>query len=328
MRRRDFVTLFAGAAVAGPLTARAQQGSKVRRIGFLDYASPEAGRLRLWDAFRQRMQELGYVEGDSVVFEPRWAEGRADRLPALAAELVNLKVDVIVTATSPATQAAKRATNTIPIVMATGTDPVSQGFVVSLNRPNKNVTGVATIDADLGAKRLELLQEAVPQASRFAMIWDASSEGAKIEARNSQSAAQALGISLQSLVVRGAEEFDGAFEAMVRDHATALIVGASAIFFTERTRLADLAVKHGIPTIFAVRDYAEAGGLMAYGVNFSDRFRRAAEYVDKILKGAKPADLPIEQPSKFELVINLKTAKALGITIPQSLLARADEVIE
>jgi putative ABC transport system substrate-binding protein len=328
MRRREFIVGVGGAALASPLAARAQPTSKARRIGLFDSSSPEAGRLRLWDAFRQRMRELGYVEGDTVVFEPRWALGRVDRPLALAAELVDLKVDVIVTAALLATQAAKRATDTIPIVMAAVDDPVSLGLAASLNRPGGNVTGLATIDSDLIAKRLELLRQVVPQASRLAMIWEAGNKGSGTAARNAQSAAQALGISLQSLPVRGAEEFDGAFASMVRDRAAALVIGSSAILFAERSRLADLAAKHEIPTIANERSYAVAGCLMAYGNDFSDYFRRAGDYVDKILKGAKPGELPIERPTKFELVVNLKTAKALGVEIPPMLLASADEVIE
>jgi putative ABC transport system substrate-binding protein len=328
MRRRTFVTLLGGTAAAWPLLARAQQESRAWRIGLLDASSPEAGRLRLWDAFRQRMRELGYVEGDNVAFEPRWAEGSADRLRAAAAELVNLKVNVIATAGGAAVQAAKRATNTIPIVMATAPNPVSLGVVASLNRPGGNVTGVVTMSSDLAAKRMGLLREAVPRASRFAMIWDAGSEGARIVVHDTQSAAQAVGISLLLLSARGAEDLDGAFASMVRDQAAALVVSPSPSFFVERRRLADLAVKNRLAMVGNVREYAEAGGLMTYGPDYTENFRRAANYVDKIIKGDKPADLPIQQPTKFELVINLKTAKALGLTIPPSILAQADEVIE
>jgi putative ABC transport system substrate-binding protein len=329
MRRREFITALGGTAV-WMFSARAQSASRIQRIGILDYAVREAGRLRLWEAFRQRMRELGYADGDTVVFEPRWAEGKVDRLSALAAELINLPVEVIVAASTPAAQAAKRATSTIPIVMTGAADPVGQGIVASLSRPGGNVTGLAIINSDLSAKQLGLLPEAVPQASRIAMIWDAGAgfEGARIAAQNAQSAAQALGISLQSLAVRGAEELDSAFASMVRDRAAALIVGGSAVFFAERTRLADLAAKRGLPAIFNERSYVAAGGFMSYGTDLAESFRRTADYVDKILKGAKPADLPLEQPTKFELVINLKTAKALGITIPPNLLVQAEEVIE
>jgi putative ABC transport system substrate-binding protein len=324
MKRRDVIAMLAGAAAAWPLAGHAQQTSAIRRIGLLD----DIVRPRLWDDFRQRMRELGYVEGKTVTFEQRWAEGKADRLPALAIELVNLQVDVIVTGNSQATQAATQATRTIPIVMTITSDPVGQGFIASLNRPGGNVTGLVLLNADLGAKRLELLRQAVPQASRFAQLWDADNAGSKSEAKNIERTAKALDLPLQSLAVRSAEEFDGAFAAMVRERAAALVVTGSALFFAEHTRLADLAAKHGLPAIFNARSYAEAGGLMAYGSDFAVNFQHAADYVDKILRGTKPADLPVEQPSRFELVINLKAARALGLTIPPNLLATADEVIE
>jgi putative ABC transport system substrate-binding protein len=331
MRRREFITALGGAA-ASMFSARAQSATRIPRIGLLDYTAREAGRLRLWDAFRQRMRELGYAEGGTVVFEQRWtegkAEGKADRAKVLAAELVNLPVEIIVTASTPATQAAKGATSTIPIVMTGTTDSVAQGLVASLNRPGGNVTGLTLLSSDVSAKILELLREAVPQASRIVMIWEGGNEGTRIAVRNAQSAAQTLGISLQSLTVGGADEFDGAFASMVRDRAAAVIVGGSALFFAERTRLIDLAAKHRLPAIFNERSYVQAGGFMSYGSDFAEGFRRAADYVDKILNGAKPADLPIEQPTKFELVINLKTAKALGLEMPTSILLRADEIIE
>jgi putative tryptophan/tyrosine transport system substrate-binding protein len=324
MRRRDVIAMLGSAAAAWPLGARAQQPSTIRRIGLLDYSV----RPRLWDAFRQRMRELGYVEGKTVAFESRCAEDKADRLPALAAGLVNLPVDVIVAASAPAIQAAKQATGTIPIVMAIVADPVGLGLVASLGRPAGNVTGFALLNSDLSGKRLELLRQAVPQASRFAQLWDADSPPARIDVQNTESAAQALSLPLQSIAVRSAEDFDGAFASMERERVTALIVGGSPLFFAARTRLADLAAKYGLPTLFNERSYAEAGGLLAYGSDFTVNFQRAADYADKILRGAKPADLPVEQPSKFELVINLKTARALGLTIPPTLLALADEVIE
>ena len=327
MQRREFITILGGAA-AGMFCTPAQSAGKIQRIGLLDFTAREPGRQRLWDAFRQRMREMGYAEGETVVFEPRWAESKVDRVNVLAAELVNLPVDVLVVASTYATQAAKRATSTIPIVMTGAADPVGQGIVASLNRPGGNVTGLTVINSDLSAKQLELLREAIPQASHIAMVWDAGFEGARIAAQNAQSAAQALGISLQSIPVRGADEFDGAFASMVRDRAAAVVVGGSALFYAEGKRLADLAVKHRLPAVFNERSYAEAGGFMSYGSDFAENYRRAADYVDKILKGAKPAELPIEQPTKFELVINLKTAKALGITIPPNLLVQAEEVIE
>lgn len=327
MRRRGFVTLLGGVA-ASMLSVRARSASKIARIGLLDYAASEAGRQRLWGAFRQRMRELGYAEGDTVVFEPRWAEGNFDRARALATELINLPVDVIATAATPATMAAKRASDTIPIVMTGTSDPVGQGLVASLSRPGWNVTGLTVLTGDLMAKRLELLRQIVPQASRVAMLWDSTFESAKTAAGNTESAAQAFGISLQSLAVRSADEFEGAFASMVRDRTAAVLVGGSPVFFAERARLIDLAAKHGLPAVFNEKSYVAAGGLLSYGTEFAESFRRAADYVDKILKGAKPADLPVEQPTKFELAINLKTAKMLGINIPQALVAVADELID
>lgn len=327
MQRREFISVVSG-AVASMFCTPVQSAGKIQRIGLLDFTAREPNRQRLWDAFRQRMREIGYPEGETVVFEPRWAESKADRVDALAAELVNLPVDVLVVASTYATQAAKRASGTIPIVMTGSADPVGQGIVASLGRPGGNITGLTVINSDLSAKQLELLRQAIPQATHIAMVWDAGSEGAKIAARNAQSAAEALGISLQSLPVRSADEFDGAFASLVRDGAAAVVVGGSALFYAEGKRLVDLAVKHGLPAVFNERSYAEAGGFMSYGSDFAENYRRAAEYVDKILKGAKPADLPIEQPTKFELVINLATAKVLGITIPPNLLVQAEEVIE
>jgi putative ABC transport system substrate-binding protein len=239
-----------------------------------------------------------------------------------------LKVDVITTASNPAAQAAKRATSTIPIVMATASEAVGAGLVTSLSRPGGNVTGVVTLVSELAPKRLELLREMIPQLSRVATLVDAGNSASTLSERETELAAQALGISLQVLSVRGPEEFDSVFESMLRPRVVALIIQPSAMFFGERSRLASLAKKHGIPTMDEEKAYTEAGGLISYGPDFADNFRRAAEYVEKILKGAKPADLPVQQPTKFELVINLKTAQALGITIPQSLLLRADEVIQ
>jgi putative ABC transport system substrate-binding protein len=277
---------------------------------------------------RQRLRELGYLEGHNIAFESRFGEGKPDRLPGLAAELVGLKVDVIVTSGTPASLAAKQATRTIPIVMAQLADPVGAGLVASLGRPGGNVTGLTTQDANLSGKRLEMLREVVPKVSRFAVLIDETSPGSMLIARGTQVAAQSLGVQLQSLGVRGPGELDRAFSAMKEARAGALIVESSSLLFTSRTRLADLALKNRLPTVFAQREYAEAGGLMAYSADFSDLFRRTATFVDKILKGAKPADLPVEQPTKFDFVINLKTAKALGLTIPPSLLQRADQVIE
>ena len=325
--RRAFLAGTGAVLLAAPLAAEAQPAGS-RRIGLLETSSPSPARVRLWETLRQRLRELGYLEGQNIAFESRFGEGKADRLPGLAAELVALKVDLIVTSGTPASLAAKQATRTIPIVMAQLADPVGAGLVASLGRPGGNVTGLTTQDADLGGKRLEMLLQVVPRVSRFAVLIDETSLGSMLIARGTQVAAQSLGVQLQSLGVRGPEELDRAFSAMKEARAGALIVESSSLLFTSRTRLADLALKNRLPTMFAQREYTEAGGLMAYAADFSDLFRRTATFVDKILKGAKPADLPVEQPTKFELVINLKTAKALGLTIPPSLLQRADEVIQ
>ena len=327
MQRRAFIGTLAGGLLAAPLAAEAQPAG-TRRIGLLETSSPSPARVRLWETLRQRLRELGYLEGHNIAFESRFGEGKPDRLPGLAAELVGLKVDVIVTSGTPASLAAKQATRTIPIVMAQLADPVGAGLVASLGRPGGNVTGLTTQDANLSGKRLEMLREVVPKVSRFAVLIDETSPGSMLIARGTQVAAQSLGVQLQSLGVRGPGELDRAFSAMKEARAGALIVESSSLLFTSRTRLADLALKNRLPTVFAQREYAEAGGLMAYSADFSDLFRRTATFVDKILKGAKPADLPVEQPTKFDFVINLKTAKALGLTIPPSLLQRADQVIE
>jgi putative ABC transport system substrate-binding protein len=276
---------------------------------------------------RQRLRELGYLEGQNIAFESRFGEGKTDQLHRLAAELVGLKVDIIVTSGTPATQAAKQATRTTPIVMTNNADPVGAGLVASLARPGGNVTGLTTQDADLGGKRLELLLQVVPRVSRLALLIDETNPGTVLIARGTQAAAASLGVQVQSLGVRDPGELGRAFAAMKEARASALIVESSSMLFTWRERLAGLALKNRLPTMFAQRQYAEAGGLMAYAADFSDLFRRAATFVDRILKGAKPADLPVEQPTKWEFAINLKTAKALGLTIPQSVLQRADEII-
>jgi len=327
MDRRAFLGTLAGGLLAAPLAAEAQQAG-TRRIGLLDTSSPSPARVQLWETLRQRLRELGYLEGQNVAFESRFGEGNPDQLPRLAAELVRLKVDVIVTSGTPATQAAKQATRTIPIVMTNNADPVGAGLVASLARPGGNVTGLTAQDADLGGKRLEFFLQVVPKGSRLALLIDETNPGTVLIAKGTQAAAVALGLQLQSLGVRDPGGLDSAFSAMKESRAGALIVESSSMLFTWRTRLADLALKNRHPTMFALSQHAEAGGLMAYAADFSDLFRRAATVVDKILKGAKPADLPIEQPTKWEFVINLKTAKALGLTIPQSLLQRADQVIE
>jgi putative ABC transport system substrate-binding protein len=322
VRRRAFLATVAGSLLAAPLAALAQQGTgKIPLIGLLDYSTPDPARLE----WRQALRELGYVEGQSIRFEARWAEGRPDRLPGLAAELVGLRVDVIVTGGGEAARAAKQATATIPIVMTTGSDPVKLGIVESLARPGGNVTGVSSISSDLMAKRVELLRELLPKVSRVAILWDETPQSG-ISVQELEPTARRLGIGIHTVGVHGSNDFARAFSEAARDRA--VIVVASSFMFTERKRIADLALKHRLPTALGAREYVEAGGLFSYAVIFPAQFRRAAWYVDKILRGARPADLPVEQPTTFELVINLKTAKALGLTIPPSLLQRANQVIE
>jgi putative ABC transport system substrate-binding protein len=327
MRRREFIGLLAGAAAASPLGARAQQTRKILRIGTLAYG-PVSNAAHQWRALRERLRELGYVEGENIAFESRWAEGKVERLPELAADLVRLKVDVIVAATVPGALAAKDATKTIPIVFWAVSDPVRFGLVPSLARPGGNITGVSGLSLDLAGKRLELLREIVPEVSRFAVLWHELNVNSRFFAKETEAAARTLGISLQTVSVRDRNEFREAFSAMRRERAGALIVAPDAMLQTERRRLADLALENKLPTIFSEREFVEVGGLMAYAANQTDDARRAAVHLAKILKGAKPADLPVDQATKFELVVNLKTAKVLGLTIPESFLLRADEVIE
>jgi putative ABC transport system substrate-binding protein len=320
----SLVTLIL-ALLAVPLAAEAQPGGKGYRIGLLETG---ALRPRPWAAFKERMRELGYVEGQTAAFEPRWADGQLDRLPGLTAELLRLKVDVIVTAGSQAAQAAKSATTTVPIVMATGGDPVGLGLVDSLARPGGNVTGMTTLSRELSGKRLEVFREALPGVSRMGMLWQRTSKIDALLRSETEQAAQTLGISLRAHGVDGPDDFDRALAAIVAERGGAVLVATSPMFLGNRRPLADLALRHRLPTMFAFREYVEAGGLVAYGPNYADLFQRAAGYVDRILKGAKPATLPIEQPTKFELIISMKTAKALGLTIPPAVFARADEVIE
>jgi len=327
--RRVFVGYLTGGLVATPLATEAQQAAKVPRIGYL--TGNLASTPHTLEAFRQGLRDLGYVEGRTVVIEYRDAEGKLERLPALAAELVALKVDVIVVTSTPAALAAKQATRTIPIVLAFVADPVGSGLVTSLARPGGNVTGLSMFALELVGKRLELLTQAVPGVSRVAALWHPGDYGERTEQdmlKEADVAARALGVRLQVVEARGPEDFDRAFSDMTRARAGAVTVQSTNIFLSERRRLVDLAAKNRLPAMYLAREFVDAGGLMSYAANVADLFRRAATYVDKILKGTKPADLPVEQPTKFELVINLKTAKALGLTIPPSLLGRADEVIQ
>jgi len=329
--RREFIGTLAGGIVVSPLAAEAQQAAKVARIGYLTITDLTAATRHLHEAFRQGLRDLGYVEGRNVVIEYRFAEGKRERLPALAAELVALKVDVIVAPSTPAALAAKQATKTIPIVFAGVPDPVTSGLVTSLARPGGNVTGLSFLAPELVGKRLELLALAVPGVTRVAFLWQPGAVGERTEKdmlKGAEVAARALGVRLQFLEARGPEDFDRAFSDMTRARAGALTVWTTAMLVNERRRLVDLAAKNRLPALYTWREFVDAGGLMSYGANVADSFRRVATYVDKILKGAKPSDLPVEQPTKFELIINLKTAKALGLTIPQSVLGRADEVIQ
>ncbi len=309
--------------------ATAQPPQKVPRVGYLTPGSPsDLARQRRFEAFRQGLRELGYVEDQNIAIESRRAEGKYDRYSALADDLVRLKVDVIVAVGGRATQDAQQATRTIPIVMSVVIDPVGSGLVASLARPGGNVTGLTIMASDLVGKQLELLKEVVPKVSRVALLWNPANPGSAPQLRQAEAAARALGVRLQPLEARDPKEIDSAFAAMTRERAGALLILPDAIFGNQRRQIAELAAKRRLPSLLGVGEYAEAGGLMTYSANNLDLERRAATFVDKILKGAKPADLPIEQPSKFELIINLKTAKALGLTIPQSLLLRADEVIQ
>ena len=330
---RIAVRLAIAAALAvliAPLAAEAQQAAKIARIGYL--TASLAANPHLPEAFRQGLRDLGYVEGRNVVIEYRSAEGKRERLPALAAELVALKVDVIfVGGGTRVTLAAMQATKTIPIVFTGVGDPVTSGLVTNLARPGGNVTGLSGLGPELVGKRLEQLTQAVPGVSRVAVLRLPGALGERTEKemlKGADVAARALGVRLQFVEARGPDDFDRAFSDMTRAHAGALTLLPSNMFLREHRRLVDLAAKNRLPAVYTSREFVDAGGLMSYGANTADLFRRAATYVDKILKGAKPGDLPVEQPTKFELVINLKTAKALGLTIPPSLLQRADEVIQ
>ena len=325
--RVSLVALLAVFLLATPLAAEGQAPAKVPRIGFLSSRSL-ADSTHLLESLRQGLRELGYVEGHTIAIEYRSAEGRPERLPALAAELVRLKVDVIVTTGPPAPEAAKEATSTIPIVFAVVGDPVAVGLVASLARPGGNITGSASIAAELVGKQLELLKEAAPKVSRVAVLQNPDHPGHPAQLRQAEGAARALGVQLHIAQARTPREIDAAFAAMRSQRVGGVLVLRDGLFLAQQTQIVALAAKSRLPAVYGERGQAEAGGLMAYGANVLLMYRRAATYVDKILKGAKPADLPVEQPTRFELVINLKTAKALGLTIPQSLLGRADELIQ
>ena len=330
VERRVFLATLAGGLLAGPLAAEGQQtGKVVYRVGFLSVGSASDARIQRWfGAFRDGLAERGYVVGKNVAIESRWAASKYQRLPALAAELVRLKPDVIVTFAVPAIRAAKDATSTIPIVMAVVVDPVATGLVASLARPGGNVTGLSIMAPELVGKQLEMLKEIVPKATLVAVLWNPDNPGNAPQLKAAEVTARALGLHLQPLEARRPREIDQAFAAMRRERAGAVVILADAMFVDRRTQIEDLTAAQHLPAVYGQAEQVRVGGLMAYGPSFPDSFRRAATYVDKILKGANPGDLPIEQPTKFELVINLKTAKALGLTIPPSLLQRADQVIE
>ena len=324
---RKLFSLITFVFLAAGTFAEAQQPKKIPRIGVLSGSSASANTGR-HEAFRQGLRALGYVEGKNIIIEWRWADGKIANLPALAAELVRLKVDVIVTAGPQVTHAAKEATSTIPIVMAFDNDPVGSGHVASLARPGKNITGLSTLSPELSGKQLELLKEVVPGLSRVGVLGTSIQPGYGQVAKEIEIAARALGVKLQILDVLNPKDIETAFRNASKGRAEAVLVLASAVVAPDRTQVVDLAVKSRLPTIYPYLEYVEAGGLMSYGVQVNDLYRRAATYVDKILKGAKPADLPVEQPTKFEFIINLKAAKQIGLTIPPNVLARADKVIK
>jgi putative tryptophan/tyrosine transport system substrate-binding protein len=325
MRRRDFITLLGGAAT-WPLKANAQQPAKLPTIGFLGAATRPA--VSHWTvAFERRLRELGWVEGRTIAIEYRWAEGRQDRFAEIAAEFVRLKVNVIVTYATAPTIAAKEATSVIPIVFATAGDPVGTGLVASLALPGGNVTGLSNQQADLAGKRLELFREIDPKLRNLTIMGNVNAPASVLEMKEVETAARTLGLDVATSEIRRAEEIAPAFEVL-KVRAGALYVVGDPLILTNRVRINTLALGARVPTVYNFREYVQAGGLMSYGPNFTDLFRRSAEYVDKILRGTPPADLPIEQPTRFDLVINLITAKALGLTVPPLLLTRADEVIE
>ena len=326
MKRK--ITVFALCALLFTLCGfvDAQQAKKIPRIGFLAPGSSSSDSPRV-DPFRQGLRELGYTEGQNIVIELRFAEGKSERLPALVADLIQLKVDVIVLSGTPAAQVAKQATTMIPIVMGTSADPVGTGLVTSLARPGGNVTGLSTLGSDLSGKRLELLKEVVPGVSRIAVLSNPTNQSVPALLRETEVAAQSLGVQVQFLEARSPDELDKVFVA-IKERPRALMVVPDPMLFAQRKRLSDLAGENRLPTIAEWEEFVGAGGLMSYGPSFRAMFRRAAVFVDKILKGTKPADLPVEQPTKFEFIINLKTAKQIGVTIPPNVLARADRVIK
>jgi len=321
--RREFITLIGGTAVTWPLAARAQQQTKIPRVGFLGLAAEFSGV----EALRAGLRDLGYIEGTTVVIEWRWAE-KVDQLPELAAELARMNVNVIVAPSSTFVEAARQATKSIPIVFAVHADPVGLGHVASLARPGGNVTGLSMLLTELAAKELEMMKEAVPHATRIGVLWNPTTPSHQRALKSIEAAGEKLRVELRMVPARTLENFEEAFSTMMQEVVEAFLVVASPLIVAQRVPLARLALKHRLPGMFPFKENVEAGGLMSYGADRDDLYRRAAAYVDKILKGVKPADLPVEQASKYQLVINLQTAKALGLEVPPTLLARADEVIE
>jgi putative tryptophan/tyrosine transport system substrate-binding protein len=326
VKRREFITLIGGAAATWPLSARAQQPGKLQTIGFSGQSTLSA-ESELVAAFTQRLRELGWIEGRTITIEYRWLEGRAERFVQIATEFVRLKVDVIVTSGTPQVLATKQATSVIPIVFARVGDPVANGLVASLARPGGNVTGLSSQSDDLAGKRLELLREAVPSLRRVAILANVGNAFSVMELSEAQAAARTLGLEFDALKIRRAEDIAPAFEA-IKGRAGALYVCADGLVDANKIRINISALGARLPTMHGYREYVEAGGLMSYGANLPDLYRRCADYVDKILRGAKPGDIPVEQPTKFDFIINLTTAKALGLEIPHTLIARANEVIE
>jgi len=327
MRKKAICLALSTMLFAISFPVLAQQPTKLHRIGILLVGS--SSFYSAWiDVFRQGLKEFGYIEGKNIGIEYRYAEGKADRLPLLAAEVVGLKLDVIVSSSTPSVLALKKATSTIPIVFVATNDPVASGLVTSLARPGGNITGLTILGPELSGKRLELLKEAVPKATRVAFLWNSANPAQGLQWKETQAAAQALGLQLQSLEVRSFNDLDSAFEAALRERAQALIPAAEPLINTHLKRIVEFATKNRLPAMYGGPEVVEAGGLMSYAPNYDDLFRRAATYVAKIFKGAKPGGLPVEQPTKFEFIVNLKAAKQIGLTIPPNVLARADKVIK
>jgi ABC-type uncharacterized transport system substrate-binding protein len=324
MRRREFITLLGGAAAAWPLVARAQAAARMWRIGIITHVANDAAYASLFE----RLGELGYVEGRNIIVERRYAEGKAERFQEFAAEMVRLKADVVITSTTPAALALRNATTTIPIVIPTAIDPVGTGLVASLAHPGGNITGGALLSAELGGKRLELLKEVIPALSRTAVLWNGANPANALAWRETEGAARALGMTLQSHDVRGPKDFNIAFATMAQQRPDAVSVLTDALITQYQKDIVDFAIKERLPSVFPSKDPIKLGGLLSYGPHYSEMMRRAASQVDKILRGTQPADIPMEQPTTFELVINLKTARAVGVAVPPLMLSRADEVIE